>query len=182
MQPECSREIKVKKTAILALILACLTTYFYLYEMKPAIKEEIEIARAQRLFIFDPSEIKEIRLENRKGSVILKREDDKWWIVKPQRHLASKEVVWGLVFALLEEEVEVIEKPYSLAEFGLLSSEITLKIIRENRPSLILFTGDRTPVGNRVYARRDPKGDVILISPKARFILNKGAEDFIPSE
>lgn len=150
-----------RTTLILLALLAGLGGFYYFSERRG--KKEPE---ANRIYSFQEEDVTLVTL--RKGSEViqLRREGEEWSITIPIQAKGDREVIQSLLFRLAQAQIDRVleEHPKDLGEFGLqnpsLQVEITLKDGQVLPPLLL---GDRTPLGESIYAKLSNAERVFLV-------------------
>jgi len=109
---------------------------------------------------WDPAEV--LALEVRRPHELplrVARQDGTWWLETPLRDPADDRRVEALLEALVREPVftvlttsELLERPDALAEFGLDTPRVTLRVQAPGKVAQIQF-GDRTAPGDQVFVQ-----------------------------
>src|SRR5262245_2551765 len=86
-----------QSTAVLAVILAALGAFYYVYEIRQGPEREKAEARKGRLYTADSKDVVEVEMKRPDGTVRLKREGDDWQILEPVKARADRGTADGLI-------------------------------------------------------------------------------------
>jgi hypothetical protein len=105
------------------------------------------------------------------------REGGRWWLETPLRDPADDRRVEALLAALVREPVqtvlttsELLQRPDALAEYGLESPRVTLRVQAPNRMVQIQF-GDRTAPGDQVFVQVVGEEELWVVSAEVLRLL-----------
>jgi hypothetical protein len=167
-------------TAALALLLAILGGFYYLYEVRWGPGREEAAARKGRVFGADTKDVTAVELKRSGEAVKLQREGDNWQLVEPVKARGSRtavdEVLANVLTAKIDREID--PNPKSLADFGLdkPAAEVTLTL-KEGK-TLGLLLGAKNPTGVWVYARERDKPAVFVLGESVLRDATKPVADF----
>src|SRR5438105_8583355 len=153
-------------TAVLAVILLALGTFYYVYEIRGGPERAKIEAQKGRLWTVDAADVDEVELKRGAETVTLKRETGGWRLLVPvtARGDRSKvdETLTTLTTARVEREIE--SAPPRLDPYGLdkPAAAVTLRLKGGRRLELQL--GAKSPTGVWVYAREASKAAVFVVS------------------
>lgn len=154
-----------KTTVALALLLALLAGFYYVYEIRLGPQRERAEAEKGRLFTLEAKDVEGLVLRRGAETVRLKREGEGWVLLEPVRARAEARAVDALVSSLTSARVEreIESNPATLADFGLdpPAAEVTLTARGQEHG---LRLGAKTPTGIWVYAQARGKPPVFLLS------------------
>ncbi len=154
-----------KTPAALAIVLAVLGGFYYLWELRWAPEREKAEGLRGRAFAADAKDVTEIALRRGAETIRLKREGDGWQLVEPVRARAHRGNAEGALATLVTAKIdrEIAAQPASLGEFGLdkPAAEVTLTL-KDGR-TLGLSLGGKNPTGVWVYARERDKPAVFVV-------------------
>jgi hypothetical protein len=169
-------------TAALAVVLAALAAFFYVYEIRLAPEREQAETRKGRLFTADLADVTELAIERPDGGVHVKREGDGWQMLAPVRAAGDRgtidDVLTTIVTAKSDREIEAAPAPGALADFGLdkPAARVTLTLKDGRRVGLTL--GGKNPTGAWVYAREADKPAVLALGESVLRDATRPAADF----
>jgi hypothetical protein len=152
-------------TAALAVILAALGVFYYVYEIRLAPEREKVEARKGRIFAAEPAEVTAV--EVKRGAELLKfqREGDGWRMLAPVATRADRGAVEELVTSVITAKAdrEISASPASLAEFGLDAPKADVTLTLKDGKQLGLQLGGKNPTGVWVYGREPGKSAVVAL-------------------
>lgn len=135
--------------------------------------------KAERIFAFEPAQVKEIQIEAKGGSTHLVR-DAGGWRIPALGEQADKNAVDPLVERLagLKRKAEVAAAPdaAALAGYGLASPRIRVEAALEGGAKETLSVGDKNAFDGSLYVRAG-QGPVFLVPGDVEWWLDKGTED-----
>ncbi len=152
-------------TAALAVILALLGAFYYVYEIRLGPGREQAQARKGRVWAAEPADVQEVTIRRPDGTVRVKRDGDRWRLLEPVTSRADGATMNDALTTIVTARIdrEIASQPGSLAEFGLdrPAAEVTLTL--KDGQALGLQLGARNPTGTWVYARERDKPAVFLL-------------------
>ncbi len=169
-----------KTTAVLALLLVGLGTFFYVYEVRQGPAREKAAAEKDRVFKdIESKEIEELTITRGAETIRLKKAGDHWALAAPVEARAEARPVDDLLLSLatVRMEREIDPSPAKPAEFGLEppAAEIAFRAKGQERR---LRLGAKSPTGIWVYAQEAGKPAVFLVSDALLRDAQKPAADF----
>jgi len=152
-------------TAVLAVILAILGAFYYVYEIRLGPDREQKAARHGRVFAADPKDATSVTIKREADTVQLTREGEGWQMLAPVKARADRgtvdEVLTNLLTAKMDREVA--SAPASLADFGLQTPAAEVDVTLKDGKHAVLLLGAKNPTGVWVYAREKDKTPVFLL-------------------
>jgi Domain of unknown function (DUF4340) len=153
-------------TAVLAVLLVGLGTFYYVYEIRQAPEREKVAAAKDRLWKdLEAKDVEEIAV--RKGAteaLRLKKTGDTWSLVAPVVATADRRAADDLATALatVRVEREIDANPQKPADFGLAppAAEVSFKVKGQERT---LKLGAKSPSGIWAYAQEADKPAILLV-------------------
>jgi len=167
-------------TAVLAVILAALGAFYYVYEIKGGPAREKASAQKGRLWTVEAADVAELVLKRGDAVVRLVREGDGWQMLEPVKARGDRgrvdETLTTLVTARIDREIE--PAPKQLGDFGLEkpAAEVTLRL--KDGKQLGLALGAKSPTGVWVYARDATKPAVFVLGEGALRDATRPLDDF----
>ncbi len=159
-----------KKTFILALILLILGAYFYFFEIKEAKKKAAEAEKANKVFVFNPQEVEELRLVRFGATVICRHQnDDDSWTIKET--MGNKEGIEALLTSLSGAKLMRIveENPENLKIFGLEPPKVEMAVRLKDGSSLpVLFLGNNNLDASGIYGKLSNSPRVFIVDGTIR--------------
>lgn len=152
-------------TVVLAVILALLGGFYYVYEVRWGPEREKTAGQKGRVFTADTGDVTGVEI--RRGSEVVKltREGDGWRILEPVKTRGDRgsieETVTSVVMAKMDREIA--SAPSSLADFGLAPPAADVTLTLKDGKSLALQLGAKNPTGVWVYARERDKPAVFVL-------------------
>jgi hypothetical protein len=167
-------------TAALALLLAVLGGFYYLYEVRWGPGREEATARKGRVFAADTKDVTAIELKRAGESVRLQREGDAWQLLEPVKARASRptvdEVLANVLTAKIDREID--PSPKSPADFGLDKPAAEFTLTLKDGKTLGLELGAKNPTGVWVYARERGKPAVFVLGESVLRDATRPVADF----
>ncbi len=153
-------------TAALAVLLALVVAFYYVWEVRLAPEREKTAARKDRVLSVEPADVKELVLRRGPETVRLRREGDGWEMVEPVKGRADRgsvdETVTSVATAKMDREIA--DKPAGLEEFGLDKPAAEATLIDKDGKEITLQLGAKSPTGVWVYAQERGRPNVVVIS------------------
>jgi hypothetical protein len=167
-------------TAALALLLAVLGGFYYLYEVRWGPGREEAAARKGRVFVADTKDVTAVALRRGAESVQLSRDGEAWQMLEPVKARASRPAVDELLANVLTAKIdrEIDANPKSPADFGLDKPAADLTLTLKDGKSLGLELGAKNPTGVWVYARERGKPAVFVLGESVLRDATKPVADF----
>jgi Domain of unknown function (DUF4340) len=167
-------------TAALALLLALLGGFYYLYEVRWGPGREEAAARKGRVFAADTKDVTAVELKRAGESVRLQREGEAWQMLEPVKARASRptvdEVLANVLTAKIDREID--PSPKSPADFGLDKPAADLTLTLKDGKTLGLELGAKNPTGVWVYARERGKPAVFVLGESVLRDATRPVADF----
>ncbi len=137
---------------VYAVIFVALATYFFVFEVHKKRKETEAKEAERKVFSMNPDEIGEITILRNSGKIVLVKEGDQWRITSPLETETDRPSVLGFVNTLASLRAKKwIGHEGDLSAFGLKNPTITISA-KVNQKEHRLLIGDKTPIGDGVYA------------------------------
>jgi hypothetical protein len=152
-------------TAALAVILAVLAAFYYVYEVRLGPEREKAEARKGRVFAAEIGDVTAV--EVKRGAEVLKfqRDGDAWRMLAPVATRADRGAVDELVTSVVavKADREISGDPASLAEFGLDAPQAVVTLTLKDGKQIGLQLGGKNPTGVWVYGREAGKSAVLAL-------------------
>ncbi|MGH7357764.1 MAG: DUF4340 domain-containing protein [Candidatus Rokuibacteriota bacterium] len=152
-------------TAVLAVLLAGLATFYYVYEVRQAPEREKAAAVKDHLWKgVEAKDVEEIVVRKGEATLQLRKTGDAWSltapVAAPADRRAAEDLATSLVTVRVEREIDA--NPQKPADFGLAppAVEITFKAKGQERGVKL---GAKNPTGTWVYAQEAGKPAVLLV-------------------
>jgi hypothetical protein len=167
-------------TAALALLLAILGGFYYVYEVRWGAAREEAAARKGRVFTADTKDVTAVQLKRGDESVRLQRDGENWQLVEPVKARGSRPAVDELLATVLTAKIdrEIDANPKSLADFGLDKPAADITLMLKDGKALGLQLGAKNPTGVWVYARERDKPAVFVLGESVLRDATKAVADF----
>lgn len=153
-----------KRTLIFAIILVLLAGFLY------KLRWQERGQKVERIFLFNPQEVEEIRLVRRGQKIILEKQGKEWKVVPSiktgkARTLYDERIIPKLLSVFDYGILDVIhESPENLADFGLDRPEFEFGIRIKGNPSFkTLLIGSDNPTQSSCYAKVETLPRVLLV-------------------
>jgi len=168
--------LSFRTTLILSAIFILLAGIYYLSERggEPKWKEA-----EKRVYSFTQDQVVELSLDRRGERLTVKKEGDRWVLVEPIRAKGDQGVINFLVSTLTRASIERSLSPGpKLDEFGLAPPVLQVKVkLKDGTSPPPLLLGTRNPSGRLLYAKREDRPDILLLSESLEKDLDKTAYD-----
>ncbi len=169
-----------RTTAVLAVLLAGLATFYYVYEIRQAPEREKAASVKDHLWKgVEAKDVEEIVVRKGEATLQLRKTGDAWSLAAPVAAPADRRAVEDLATSLttLRVEREIDANPQKPADFGLAPPvvEITFKVKGQERGVKL---GAKNPTGTWVYAQEAGKTAVLLVPEGLLRDAQKPASDF----
>ncbi len=173
--------MKTRTTILLVLIAAGLFVYVRFYESKRPGTSEAE-DRRKHLVTFDRDDITGITITNNEEKIELRRggKDQPWRLEAPVKDQADAAKLDQLLTSLetCQNEATIdADSKVRIKDFGVMKSNLRLKLLGRNAPPEILF-GKDAAVEGKLYVRRDGSNDVFVIGTELKNLIQKKPDDF----
>jgi hypothetical protein len=167
-------------TAALALLLAILGGFYYVYEVRWGPGREEAAARKGRVFSADTKDVTTVELKRGGEAVKLQREGDSWQLLEPVKARGSRTAVDELLANVLTAKIdrEIDPNPKSAADFGLDKPAAEVMLTLKDGKTLGLLLGAKNPTGVWVYARERDKPAVFVLGESVLRDATKPVADF----
>ena len=153
-------------TAVLAVVLLALGTFYYVYEIRGGPERAKIEAQKGRLWTVDAADVDEMELKRGAEAVTLKRESDGWRLLVPVTARGDRsrvdETLTTLTTARVDREIE--SAPTRLDQYGLDKPAAAVTLRLKDGRRLELQLGAKSPTGVWVYAREAGKAAVFVVS------------------
>src|SRR5438034_338803 len=153
-------------TAVLAVVLLALGTFYYVYEIRGGPERAKIEAQKGRLWTVDAADVDEMELKRGAEAVTLKRESDGWRLLVPVTARGDRsrvdETLTTLTTARVDRETE--SAPTRLDQYGLDKRAAAVTLQLKDGRRLELQLGAKSPTGVWVYAREAGKAAVFVVS------------------
>jgi hypothetical protein len=152
-------------TVALAVLLAILGGFYYVYEVRLGPGREEAAARKGRVFTAETKDVTGVELTRGGETVTLKREGEVWQMLAPVKARGSKPAVDELLATVMTAKIdrEIDPKPANPADFGLDKPVATLALTLADGKTRGLELGAKNPTGVWVYARERDKPAVFVL-------------------
>lgn len=167
-----------RATALLALAVAALGAFVWLYEIRGADERAERVEAEKRVFRgIDADDVTEVRLRAKDGSALrLERGEGGWRLREPVAFPADEANAEGVASALAGLRSEaVIEEPGPLAEYGL-EGEPAVRF-RAGGEEHVLRIGSRSPVGSNTYVATAADRPVHVVASYRTSSLERSVDD-----
>ncbi len=164
-----------RTTLILLGVLALLSAYVYLVEIKGKLRKEKSEEMAKKLIVLDSKDIQKIAVKRESDSFSCERNgEDDWRLLSPVEDRADKSTLSAMVTGLTDlkadrEDLDV----RSFLDFGLDPPLFTVVVGSVKGISDTLFLGEKNPTGTFVYARKPREKRLILTNSSIQAQLTK---------
>lgn len=156
--------MKFKSTIILAVIFIGLFAYVYLYEVIGEREKKEAEEEAKKLINIKGQDYYTIVIERPDVKITFQKERDVWWIDTPIKYRADDSNVSSLTYYIgnAKNDGEVAETGKDSVSYGLGPPRMKLYVLDQKSIIDSLLIGDKSPVGNHVFARQSNTGRIFL--------------------
>jgi hypothetical protein len=167
-------------SVVLAVLLAAVGVFYYVYDVRMAPEREKAESRKGRVFTAELTDVTGLTLKRPTESVDLKREGESWQMTAPLRARADRGPVEEVITNALTSKIdrEIAAAPASPAEFGLDKPAAELTLTLKDGKSLGLLLGAKSPTGVWVYAQERGKPNVFVIGDSVLRDATRPVSDF----
>ena len=156
--------MSIKKTAILAMILAVLVAFIYLVERPRSAKQQEQKNSDAKVLDVDWDKVTSIRVREGKNEIGLAKDGDHWKLTEPIHDRADKyaveSLINGLRYAVVERRLKKDEVE-SLGEFGLATPRVVVEVTSDNI-TRTLQIGNNFGIGTGLYVKEASSPEVVL--------------------
>ena len=167
-------------TVVLAVLLAVLGGFYYVYEVRWGPGREEAAARKGRVFSADTKDVTEVEIKRGGETVRLQREGEDWQVLEPVKALGSRTAVDELLATVMTARIdrEIDPNPKSSADFGLDKPAADVALTLKDGRTLRLQLGATNPTGVWVYAREHDKPAVFVLGESVLRDATRPVADF----
>jgi hypothetical protein len=169
-----------KTTAVLAVLLVGLATFFYVYEVRQGPAREKATTEKDRAWKgFEWGDVEEVTITRKGETLQLKKAGDAWQLAAPVQSRAETQPVQELVTSLatLRVEREIEANPTKLGDFGLETPAADIRFTAKGQSHRVRL-GGKNPTGLWAYAQLEDKPAVVLVPDSLLRDAQKPASDF----
>jgi len=156
--------MRSRNLIILALIVAAIAAYIFLYERNQLTTEELQ-ERADKIFPdLALDELQTIEIRNTHGKFRIERSGEDWRLLEPIEFPADSPSVSSLVNSLTNLEVErsLTTDEVDLGSYGLDAPEMSVKLVNKDGGRFALEVGEKTALGSNRAVRRDTENTILF--------------------
>src|SRR5262245_45056456 len=167
-------------SVVLAVLLAAVGVFYYVYDVRMAPEREKAEGRKGRVFNAETAEVTQLALKRPTESIEVKREGEGWQMSAPLKARADKGPVEEVITNALTSKIdrEIAAAPASPAEFGLDKPAAELTLTLKDGKALGLLLGAKSPTGVWVYAQERGKPNVFVIGDSVLRDATRPVSDF----
>lgn len=163
--------VKFKGTWLMAAVFAGIVLYYFYLEIPAEKKQKEEKELSEKVLVFRTEDVDEISIIRKDQTLVVRRKGtEPWEIVQPFNAKADQAATEMLLDKLRDTRYSrvVEENPADLSLFGLKDPAAKISIKTKNPDNIVLSIGDKSPIGQAIYLRRDDQKRVLLAqsSPK----------------
>ncbi len=175
--------MKWKSTLVLFVIAAGVSAYLYFVERnRPGTEEATR--QAANVVNFDRDKIEGVVIQNGDDKIDIRKHGDKWRLETPIKDQADASLVTNLLSELenWQKDASISAKEMEadkskLADYGLASPKLRLKLIGQGAPPEIFFGKDAALEG-KMYVRFENSKETFLAKQSVKQTIDKKPEDF----
>jgi hypothetical protein len=152
-------------SAVLALLLVLVASFYYVYEIRWAPDRERAETRKGRVFSAEAADVTALELKRPDDTVALKRDGEAWRLTAPIAARGNRGTVDETLTTILTAKIdrEIDAKPASLADFGLEKPAAQVSLTLKDGKQVGIDLGAKSPTGVWVYAREQGKPAVFVL-------------------
>lgn len=154
-------------TAVLAVVLAALGAFFYMYEVRLAPDRDKAESVKGRIFTAELADVTEVVVERPDTTLRARREGDGWQVLEPVKTRGDRNAIDDLVTTVTtaksDREIEPSPTAAALADFGLEKPAARVTLALKNGRRVGLTVGAKSPTGAWVYVRETDKPAVLAV-------------------
>lgn len=172
--------MKPRNLIILAVVVAAIGAYIFLYERHQPTSEEAR-ERAEKVFPdLDRDAVTSLEIRNSHGEFTLAKSGGDWRLTTPIEFPADSATVSSLLSSLsnLKQERRLSPSEVDPEDYGLDAPALFVAAATEDGTSFTLEVGDETPLGSNRAVRRPGAEDFILCSDYFVTDLDKELDDW----
>lgn len=169
-----------KTTAVLAVLLVALATFYYVYEVRQGPEREKATAEKGRVWKgLESKDIDEVAITRKGETIQLKKSGDAWSLASPVQGRAESQPVQDMLGSLagLRVERELEPKPSQPADFGLETPAAEISFTAKGEKHRVRL-GAKNPTGLWVYAQLEDRPAVVLVPDSLLRDAEKPVADF----
>jgi hypothetical protein len=172
--------VRWQTTLVAALLLAIVSGFYYVYEIRLGPERDKAETRKGRVFPFETTDVTGMTLRRPDSVVKAVREGDTWQLREP---LAAKgdrgpieETLTTVVTAKMDREIDAA--PKALGDFGLDKPAAEVAMTLKDGREVALLVGAKSPTGVWVYAKERDKPNVFVLGESVLRDATRPATDF----
>ena len=152
-------------TVTLAILLALVGGFYYVYEVRWAADRERAESRKGRVFTAEAAEVTALELKRPDNTVVATRDGDAWRLTAPVSARGNRGAIDEALTTILTAKIdrEIDPKPASLADFGLDKPVAQVALTLKDGKQVGIDLGAKSPTGVWVYAREHDKPAVFVL-------------------
>jgi hypothetical protein len=152
-------------TVTLAILLALVGGFYYVYEVRWAADRERAESRKGRVFTAEAADVTALELKRPDNTVVATRDGDAWRLTAPVSARGNRGAIDETLTTILTAKIdrEIDPKPASLADFGLDKPVAQVALTLKDGKQVGLDLGAKSPTGVWVYAREHDKPAVFVL-------------------
>ncbi len=159
--------MRLKNTLIWGMILLLLAVFVYYYEVKGGRERQKTAEAAKHIFTFEEPDINKLELQYADTHIqCIKADTGAWRLVKPVDSAGDSKAIQGVIAtlkeAIIERKLDVSDQ--TPAAYGLDNPQLKLVIASKDKEYKLLL-GNRNPMGNLMYAKREADSQLFLLNP-----------------
>ena len=145
-----------------------LGSYFFIFERESGGEKPIftpkRIVQQSKFLPISREEITGLELRHDGGTVLCRKDGQKWIVVEPAGAKVTSDLVASFVENLTpEKEVQIMEETAKdLSPYGLERPRVTVTVKGKNLMATVLI-GSTNPTGSAVYVRKENSQQVVLL-------------------
>lgn len=153
-------------TAALAVLLALVGGFYYLWEIRLGPQREQAESRRGRVFDAEPKDATALELKRGDERVRVIRDGEAWRLTAPVATRADRGKVEETLTSVLtaRSDREIDAAPKTPADFGLGPPKARAMVTLKDGKTVTLALGTKSPTGVWVYARQGDKPNVFVVS------------------
>ena len=161
--------MKFKGTLWLSMVFLATVLYLFFVDIPGDEKKTL----SEKILSFKKNDVREMVIEKKDQTQVLKRNDRGWEILQPVQSRANGAAVEQILSNLKDARfTRSFDQDSDLAAYGLKEPILKITLKMKNREEKALLFGDDTPIGSFMYLKRAGQPQ-ILVTPLSRWQVDK---------
>lgn len=161
--------MKFKETLLLSLAFIGIVLYYFLLEVPAGQKAKETKELSEKILAFHTEDVDELSIVRKDQTVVVQRTgSNPWQIAHPLKTTADQFAIETFLDKLRDTRFSRIveEEPADLSVYGLKDPALKVLLKIKNQGEMALSVGDKSPIGQSLYIKRDDQKKVLLTQEK----------------